>query len=103
MDNNDDGFVDFEEVEIAALLCDTTFSAFDSDGDGIHNSYNGYDFINLGTDYLGNPINDYRSPISYPYDFAGNIGNALSVTDTCQVFNFNINFLLHVFFCILKF
>ncbi len=35
MDNNDDGFIDFEEVEIAALLCDTTFSAFDSDGDGV--------------------------------------------------------------------
>jgi len=35
MDVNDDGFVDFEEVELAALLCETTFSAFDSDGDGV--------------------------------------------------------------------
>jgi hypothetical protein len=35
MDDNDDGFVDFEDVEIAALLCDTTFSAFDRDGDGV--------------------------------------------------------------------
>ncbi|HIF91096.1 MAG TPA: hypothetical protein EYQ58_06145, partial [Candidatus Poseidoniales archaeon] len=35
MDVNDDGFVDFDDVEIAALLCDTIFSAFDSDGDGV--------------------------------------------------------------------
>ena len=35
MDVNDDGFVDIDEVEIAALLCETTFSAFDSDGDGV--------------------------------------------------------------------
>jgi hypothetical protein len=35
MDVNNDGFVDFEEVEIASLLCETTFSAFDSDGDGV--------------------------------------------------------------------
>ena len=35
MDVNDDGFVDFEEVELASLLCETTFNAFDSDGDGV--------------------------------------------------------------------
>ena len=35
MDVNDDGFVDFEELELASLLCETTFSAFDSDGDGV--------------------------------------------------------------------
>ncbi len=35
MDANDDGFIDFEELEIASLLCETTFSAFDSDGDGV--------------------------------------------------------------------
>jgi hypothetical protein len=35
MDVNNDGFVDFEEVELASLLCETTFSAFDSDGDGV--------------------------------------------------------------------
>ena len=35
MDVNDDGFINFEELEIASLLCETTFSAFDSDGDGV--------------------------------------------------------------------
>ena len=35
MDVNDDGFVDIDEVEIAALLCETTFDAFDRDGDGV--------------------------------------------------------------------
>ena len=35
MDDNNDGFVDFDEVEIASFLCETTFSAFDSDGDGV--------------------------------------------------------------------
>ena len=35
MDVNDDGFIDFEELELASLLCETTFSTFDSDGDGV--------------------------------------------------------------------
>jgi Ca2+-binding EF-hand superfamily protein len=35
MDVNDDGFIGFDELEIASLLCETTFSAFDSDGDGV--------------------------------------------------------------------
>jgi hypothetical protein len=35
MDVNDDGFIDFEELELASLLCETTFSALDSDGDGV--------------------------------------------------------------------
>lgn len=62
----------------------------DTNGDGIHDGFNGFDFINRGTDVLGNEINDFRSVIPYPYDFLSNIGNAEATFDTCQSFNFNI-------------
>lgn len=62
----------------------------DSTGDGIHDSYLGIDYINRGEDYLGNPINDYRSIISYPYDFSTQIGTAVNTYETCESFVFNI-------------
>lgn len=62
----------------------------DTNGDGIHDSYIGFDYIERGADYENDPIRDYRSVIPYPYDFASNIGNAQATFDTCQAFNFNI-------------
>ncbi|MBT5618910.1 MAG: hypothetical protein HOJ71_07555, partial [Euryarchaeota archaeon] len=35
MDLNMDGFLDAEELEIISLVCETTFDAFDGDGDGV--------------------------------------------------------------------
>jgi hypothetical protein len=35
MDLNKDGFLDAEELEIISLVCETTFDAFDGDGDGV--------------------------------------------------------------------
>jgi hypothetical protein len=35
MDLNKDGFLDAEEMEIISLVCETTFDAFDGDGDGV--------------------------------------------------------------------
>lgn len=62
----------------------------DTNGDGIHDSYNGIDYIERGTDFQGDPIRDFRSVTPYPFNFAGQTGNALSTYDTCQSFNFNI-------------
>ena len=62
----------------------------DSNGDGIHDSYLGLDYIERGADYEGDPIRDYGSVDSYPYNFAGQTGNAQATFDTCQSFNYNI-------------
>ena len=35
MDSNTDGQINVDELEIAALICETTFDAFDSDKDGV--------------------------------------------------------------------
>ena len=32
---NDDGYIDGEELDLLAVLCDTTYDAFDGDGDGV--------------------------------------------------------------------
>lgn len=62
----------------------------DSNGDNIHDSYLGLDYIERGQDFQGDPIRDYRSVVPYPYDFQSNLGNAQATYDTCQSFNFNI-------------
>ncbi len=62
----------------------------DSNGDGIHDEYNGINYIERGQDYQGDPIRDFRSVTPYPYNFAGQTGNAKATYDTCQSFNFNI-------------
>ena len=36
MDNNKDKVVSIEELEIASIICTTTFDAFDGDGDGVN-------------------------------------------------------------------
>lgn len=63
----------------------------DSNSDGIHDSYNGIDYILRGYDFQDNEIKDFRSVTPYPFDFDGNIGTALAVYDTCLSFVFNIN------------
>lgn len=35
VNGNDDDFIDRDELELLMLLCDTTFDAFDGDGDGV--------------------------------------------------------------------
>ena len=35
VDANEDGFINAEELEILMVLCETTFSPFDTDGDGV--------------------------------------------------------------------
>ncbi len=35
VNGNGDGFIDKDELELLMLLCDTTFDAFDGDGDGV--------------------------------------------------------------------
>jgi len=63
----------------------------DSNADGIHDEFNGIDYIERGQDFEGDPIRDYRSVIPYPFNFAGQTGNAISTTDTCASFVYNIN------------
>jgi hypothetical protein len=35
IDTNKDGFIDAEEMEILSIVCETSFDAFDGDGDGV--------------------------------------------------------------------
>lgn len=60
-------------------------SLIDGDGDDIADSSQF-----RGNDYLNNSINDDRALMLFPYDFASQLANAESTTDTCAVLNFNV-------------
>lgn len=62
----------------------------DTNGDGIHDEYLGVTYIERGQDFEGDPIRDYRSVTPYPFDLAGQTGNAEATYDTCAAFNWNI-------------
>jgi len=58
----------------------------DNNGDGIYDQA-----LSFGqTDINNNPIFDYRALTSYSYDFAGQIANSVSTTNTCGSLSFNI-------------
>jgi len=61
----------------------------DTNGDGIHDGYNGVECIYRGDDFEGDPINDCRSVVPYPYDLSGNTGTVIGI-DICDSFNYNI-------------